>query len=356
MIRTIFLWPWSVLFGLILKLRHGLYDTEILKSEPGALPTLVLGNLTVGGTGKTPLTELLVLELEKILGEGHVGILSRGYGRQTKGFRWVSESDFASIVGDEPLMLRRKLPHVPVAVCENRLAGLRKMRDEEPDLQWVVCDDALQHRQLKPTIALLVLDSTQPIKKDRLLPLGRLRDLPSRMTHADGAIVTRLPFDASGTLEMALKEAGWPLHRVHFGTSMQAMPLRTWPDNQPAKNGLPGSPPAQRERILTVAGIARPERFMERLTERFQVVRREAHTDHKQFSEADVKRWKTILDSDRLHALITTKKDATRLEHLDTAEMDIRYEPIQAALIPQTPIQDWLASMLQQYELGKNSR
>ena len=350
MIRNALLWPWSVLYGLALRLRHLLYDIGALHSSPGALPTVVLGNLTVGGTGKTPLTELLVREMEQLIGPGSVGILSRGYGRKSKGFHWVDALDHAIDVGDEPLMLRRKMPHVAVAVCEDRLKGLLRMHQENPDLKWVICDDALQHRSLVPTVSMLVLDATQPVVKDRLLPLGRLRDLPSRMGHFDAAVVTRLEHHTEGALETALQEGGWPLHRVHFGTFMHPMPLLSFPQGTPAKNGASDASPSQRERILAVAGIARPLRFMDRLSERFQVVRREAFADHGTFSDKDIKRWRVIMESDRLQALVTTEKDATRLEGMDLEGLDIRYEPIQAQLIPQTPLQDWLKSQIKKHD------
>ena len=103
---------------------------------------------TVGGTGKTPLTGRLVLDLENILGKESVGILSRGYGRDTPGFQWVTPQSTSAEAGDEPVMLARKLPHAAVAVCEDRLQGLERMRDERPELRWVVCDGAFQHRAL----------------------------------------------------------------------------------------------------------------------------------------------------------------------------------------------------------------
>jgi tetraacyldisaccharide-1-P 4'-kinase len=131
---------------------------------------------------------------------------------------------------------------------------------------------------------------------------------------------------------------------------MHPMPLLTFPQGTPAKNGASDASPSQRERILAVAGIARPLRFMDRLSERFQVVRREAFADHGTFSDKDIKRWRVIMESDRLQALVTTEKDATRLEGMDLEGLDIRYEPIQARLIPQTPLQDWLKSQIKKHD------
>ena len=153
MFRRLMLRGLAFAFGAVVRLRHGLFDLGILPSRPGALKTIVLGNLTVGGTGKTPTTERIARDLQNIIGLKKIGILSRGYGRKTKGFHWVSSGMEAIECGDEPLLLCKNLPDVPVAVCENRLKGLRKMKADHPELEWVVCDAAFQHRRLKPTIS-----------------------------------------------------------------------------------------------------------------------------------------------------------------------------------------------------------
>ncbi len=344
-VRLILLGPLAALHGAVLMGRHALYDLGILPSTEGAIPTLVLGNLTVGGTGKTPMTERVVRDMESILGTGTVGVLSRGYGRKTRGYIWVKGDANAAEVGDEPLMLARKLPHAPIAVCENRLKGLQQMKAGHPDLKWVVCDDALQHRRLKPTLSLLLIDSTQPVHTDTLLPLGRLRDVRNRMRTADAVVVTRLSHDSTQIREAFAR--GLPDDRPVFGSRMQSEPLRSWPDDVPCKNGNPGESPDRRERILAVAGIARPERFMDRLAERFQVVRREAFADHKSFSAADFKRWSRIIEADRLHAVVTTEKDAMRLPKTGVDGVPIRYEPMKAEWSNSSHFQAWLAKQLQ---------
>lgn len=347
LLRTVGWFP-AQLHGLVLRMRHGLYDAGLLPSQAGALPTLVLGNLTVGGTGKTPLTERIVLDLERIVGRGSVGILSRGYGRSTRGFRWV-ELDSSSVdVGDEPLMLARKLPHAAVAVCEDRLAGLEAMRNDRPNLRWVVCDDAFQHRALKPTISLLLIDSTQPIHTDRLLPAGRLRDLKRRAHAADAIIVTRLDLPL-GDLRAAFAP-GFASEKPVFGSNMQRDPLRTWPGDAPCPNGNSLASPDQRERIIAVAGISRPERFMDRLAGRFQVVRREAFADHQAYTAKDFKRWKRIVEGDRLHALITTEKDVVRLPLGGIPGVAIRYEPMHAEWHDRHEVESWLKGQIDAHE------
>ena len=338
-------WLPAQLYGLVIRVRHRLYDVGILPSKEGALPTLVLGNLTVGGTGKTPLTERLVLDLEAVLGRGTVGILSRGYGRDTSGFQWVTPESTSAEAGDEPVMLARKLPHAAVAVCEDRLEGLERMRAEHPELRWVVCDDAFQHRALKPTLSMLLIDSTQPIASDRLLPAGRLRDVPERALAADAIIVTRLD-DVHGDLRAKYVPA-FPVNQPVFGTHMETDPLLAWPGDVPCANGDRNASPDRRERILAVAGISRPERFMDRLAERFQVVRREAFSDHQAFTTNDFKRWKRIVDSDRLHALVTTEKDVVRMPMDGIPGVAIRYEPMHAEWQEPEEVKAWLRQQIE---------
>ena len=338
-------WLPAQLYGFTIRVRHRLYDVGILPSKEGALPTLVLGNLTVGGTGKTPMTERLVLDLEAVLGKGVVGILSRGYGRDTSGFQWVTPESTSAEAGDEPVMLARKLPHAAVAVCEDRLEGLERMRDERPELRWVVCDDAFQHRALKPTLSMLLIDSTQPIASDRLLPAGRLRDVPERVMAADAIIVTRLD-EVHGDLRTTYAPS-FPGNKPVFGTHMETDPLLAWPGDVPCANGDENASPDRRERILAVAGISRPERFMDRLAERFQVVRREAFSDHQAFTENDFKRWKRIVDSDRLHALVTTEKDVVRMPIDGILGVAIRYEPMHAAWQEPIAVEAWLQKQIE---------
>lgn len=341
-------WLPSLLHGLALRVRHGMYDAGVLPSHPGALPTLVLGNLTVGGTGKTPMTERLILDMERITGKGTVGILSRGYGRRTVGFRWVEPTSSSPNVGDEPLMLARKLPHVAIAVCENRLDGLEVMRKDRPELRWVVCDDALQHRALQPTISMLLIDSTQPIHGDRLLPSGRLRDLKQRAHAADAVIVTRLDEPRTDLRAAFIPE--FNATKPVFGSRMVTDVLRTWPGDAPCPNGDSQASPDQRERILAVAGISRPDRFMDQLSERFQVVRREAFADHQAFTDKDFNRWKRIVDEDRLHALITTEKDVVRMPFEGIAGLPLRYEPMHAEWQAPEAVEAWLREQMEAHE------
>lgn len=284
--------PFAALHGAVLAVRHKLYDWGVLRSAPGALPTVALGNLTVGGTGKTPHAVWLVGELEALVGAGRVAILSRGYGRKTRGFREVAATDRAADAGDEPVMMKRQLPEVVVAVCEDRLTGLDQIHSRHPHISWVVLDDALQHRRLRPTVRLLIVDATAPLRGDHLLPAGRLRDLKSRAKAADAVIVSRdsdPPHDRQAL--------GIPAGLPTFSTSMRL-----------------AAPPAEGP-VFAIAGIARPDRFFNDLAPIYEITGTRAFPDHHPFTAADA-RWigsKCARDNARL---VTTEKDWVRLsEH-----------------------------------------
>jgi tetraacyldisaccharide 4'-kinase len=299
------------LHELALRLRHLCFDAGLFPSRRAALPTWVIGNITVGGTGKSPHVRLFVKELEEVVGKGNVGVLSRGYGRSTRGFTWVDLDSLATEVGDEPLMLKRQMPHVPVAACADRLAGVARMHLEQSGLRWVVLDDAFQHRRLKPDVSTVLLDATQPVAGDRLLPAGWLRDLQSSLRRADSALITRVTVGATDWKE----RSGWSGPGPIWATSMIEGALIPWsaaakqqPVPQPAVN------PSERARIIAVAGIARPERFIDGLARAYQIVRRESHPDHHRYSQSEVKRWIAAFDTDGIATIVTTEKDAARLE------------------------------------------
>ncbi len=328
--------PLALLYAGVVALRHWAYDRGWLPSRRGPLHTLVLGNLTVGGTGKTPHARLMVQELEALLGPGTVGLLSRGYGRRSRGFRWVRPGDSAAEVGDEPLLLRRMLPGIAVAVCEDRLAGLERMRAEAPALRWVVLDDALQHRRLRPDIGLLLLDDTQPVALDFPLPAGRLRDLPGSMARADAALLTRLPLPHTDAdpLARALARQGWPAARPYWGTSMQLhFPAPTTP---PAPPALP--------RAIALAGIARPERFFQALTPHFDLAATFAYRDHRPYTPADQHLWHKTAARTHCTLLVTTEKDAVRLSSLPpfSSDLVVLTIPMEATFHQPESFRNWL--------------
>ena len=159
-LKRLVLSPLTALYAVALVIRHFLYDSGVLNSRPGAIPTLVIGNIHVGGTGKTPhASAFLSILSEKLGGAHHVALLSRGYGRKTQGFRWVLEDSDWSDVGDEPSLLKSLHPLHSVAVCENRVMGIERIAKEKPEVKVIVLDDGLQHRALRPDLSVLLIDS-----------------------------------------------------------------------------------------------------------------------------------------------------------------------------------------------------
>ena len=179
-----------------LKIRHFLFDSEILKSKKYDIPIISIGNISMGGTGKTPHTELLIREL---MPKYKVAVLSRGYGRKSRGFRIVASTDKVSEVGDEPLQMKKKFDSVVVAVCEKRTKGVEALlalpEIERPTV--ILLDDAFQHRWISPTTNIVLIDYNGTRGKEFLFPMGNLRDLPEQIRRADIIIVTKCPGEIS---------------------------------------------------------------------------------------------------------------------------------------------------------------
>ena len=178
-------------YAIVLAVRNLFYDKGVLRSYPSALPSICVGNITVGGTGKTPAVEMLIRLYRD---SRRIAVVSRGYGRRTKGFRTVSVEDNYRDVGDEPLQIKRKFPDVTVVVDASRRRAVDALAAMSPDVRpdLVILDDAFQHRRLRPDFSIVLVSSTRPVFKDSLLPIGRLRDLPNQIRRADMVIVTKM--------------------------------------------------------------------------------------------------------------------------------------------------------------------
>lgn len=189
-----FLFPLSLLYGLITGIRNVLFDFGILPSYQSAIKTISIGNLSTGGSGKTPFTELLIRQL----GINHrIAVISRGYGRKTKGFFWVNPESDALKTGDEPLQIKRKFPDVLVAVCEKRSDAIRRIETDFPLVDLIILDDAFQHRYVKAHVSILLSVYTSPFWKDFVLPAGNLREWRNSYKRADYVVVTKCPMNLS---------------------------------------------------------------------------------------------------------------------------------------------------------------
>ena len=307
-LKRLVLSPLTALYAATLVIRHFLYDSGFLKSRSGAIPTLVIGNIHVGGTGKTPhASAFLSIVSEKLGGAQHVALLSRGYGRQTKGFRWVLEDSEWRDVGDEPLLLKSLHPLNTVAVCEDRILGIARISKEKPEVKVVVLDDGLQHRTLKPDLSVLLIDSERPLNMSSLLPGGDLRDLKSRASKFDVWIYTRCH---SEDMIPALAKNTSTQHVFSTYMSSASKALSTV-----KKESFKSDKP----RELAVSGIASPERFIDGLLDDWTVVRRQSYPDHYHFKHKDILDWVTCIRSEKLDGIVTTAKDAERIKPYTSA-------------------------------------
>ncbi|MAO46998.1 MAG: tetraacyldisaccharide 4'-kinase [Crocinitomicaceae bacterium] len=297
-LRRVLLFPLTALYAGAIALRHFLYNKGIFKSEKGALPTLVLGNLHAGGTGKTPHASYFLQVLSKKLGSpSKVALLSRGFMRRTSGLVWVDADGDWRDVGDEPALLKSLNPLNPMAVCENRRQGVKAIAEKHPEVEVVVLDDGLQHRSLIPHKSVVILDSDRPLSDEALLPAGNLRDFKSRLKGFNAIIISR----SSENLHQEMEKQGIPSNiQPVFSSQMKDATL----------------PHSGKPRILAISGIAEPERFMDRLAKEYSVVRRETYSDHYEYTEKDVQGWLASIRNEKLDSIVTTSKDAVKIRPL----------------------------------------
>ena len=194
MLKNLILWPLSVLYGLGVSIRNRLFNLGILKIREFDIPIICVGNITVGGTGKTPHTESLINELKN---DYRVACLSRGYKRKTSGFVLATENSTANDIGDEPMQIKNKFPEITVAVDADRVRGIKKLMQLPEKPEVIILDDGFQHRYVKADINIMLIDYNRPIYEDHLLPLGRLRESIHAKDRANYVIVTKCPANIS---------------------------------------------------------------------------------------------------------------------------------------------------------------
>lgn len=330
--------PISLLYGAVLWTRNRLYDAGLLKSTRGAVPTIVVGNLSLGGTGKTPHTMAILKNLDA---QGvKVALLSRGYGRKTKGFQWVEKDSVASQVGDEPLLIKKRLPHIPMAVCENRVDGIALLRKNCPDLEWIVLDDAFQHRRLKGDIYILLSEFGKPFFKDWTLPSGSLRDHIREWKRADFILATKSPHDIKMEEKTAWKSkaVGEESIPVYFSKVKYGQPVHVFDGSF-----LESKP----DESLGLAAIAHPQAFENHLKEQFSLKKFKSYPDHYLFNTADIALLKEEFDTftGPLKVVLTTEKDAARLrEHEELKNLPIYYIPIEIEVEESNGV-DWMTEL-----------
>ena len=313
--------PLSWLYGLGVRVRNALFDIGVLKSESFAVPVISVGNITVGGTGKTPHVEYLIGLLR---GKCGVAVLSRGYKRKTRGFVVADSKATALTVGDEPYQMKRKFPDVTVAVDRNRRNGIRQLTEGERGrkVDVVLLDDAFQHRYVKPGVNILLVDYHRLIIYDELLPAGRLREQLSGKDRADIVIVTKCPPDLKPMEFRVITKAMnlFPYQQLYF-TRLDYAPLR------PVFKGEARRREAldKADNVLLLTGIASPRQMMVDLRPQCREMVPLTFADHHAFTQADAERINSqfaALPKPRL--IVTTEKDAARLYGLDGLADEVR--------------------------------
>lgn len=303
------LFPFSLLYGFITWVRNKLYDFGILKSHTFDIPVLSVGNLEVGGSGKTPATEYLVKLLEP---KFSLATLSRGYGRITSGFRWVDASDNASLCGDEPLQIILNYPNVGVAVCEDRVRGVNLIKDTH-DL--VILDDAYQHRAIKPGLSILLFDFNRLNHPRFILPTGNYREFFGGRKRADILVVTKCPTTLLATEKKLIikKLKPYSHQKVIFSFIAYADDLK------PLTKGIDkisASSISQKTAVLLLTGIAKPQPLLDKIREKTPNITHHNYPDHHNFTSKNilklVNNFKAIKAEHKI--IITTQKDAIRLK------------------------------------------
>ncbi|WP_143306674.1 tetraacyldisaccharide 4'-kinase [Chitinophaga vietnamensis] len=303
------LYPFSLLYGLVMWIRNKLYDRGLLTAVEFDIPTIAAGNLSVGGTGKTPHVEYLIRLLKE---EYKVATLSRGYNRRTSGYILADEHSTAADIGDEPMQFHEKFPDIKVCVGEERMLAIPQLLGDEPETQVVLLDDAFQHRSIKPGMNILITDYKRRFTRDHVVPFGRLREGRKGYERAGCIIVSKCPPNLSLAEKEAIEKEIRPLpHQRLFFTTLQYGALYDMVSHEPV--ALPAN-----ATVLLACGIARPEPLLNELRTRYQEVFLLPFPDHYYYSEKDVAKIKKELNDLPGHEkmVITTEKDAVRLHLL----------------------------------------
>jgi tetraacyldisaccharide 4'-kinase len=302
--------PFSWIYGLVVWLRNQLFDIGVLKSKAYDIPIISVGNITVGGSGKTPHVEYLVRLLKK---HAKVAVLSRGYKRKSKGFVLADDSSDATDIGDEPYQMKRKFPDIYVAVDKNRRNGIEKLTDNSiaNNTDVIILDDAFQHRFVKPGINILLVDYHRLIIYDKLLPAGRLRESKDGKVRADIVIVTKCPTELKPMDYRVLTKAMnlYPYQSLLFSTLQYG-------DLQPMFGGEPRqlSTLKSDENVLLLTGIASPKQMILDLQPYTKNITSLSFGDHHRFTHKDYERINNTFESmPSPKVLVTTEKDAARI-------------------------------------------
>lgn len=306
--------PLSHLYGIGVRFRNQLFDWKLLSSESYPIPVICIGNLAVGGTGKTPHTEYIIRLLKD---DYRIAVLSRGYKRKTSGFILANEQSTSLEIGDEPYQIKHKFPDILVAVDADRREGISKLlalpKEQRPEV--VLLDDAFQHRYVTPSFSIVLTDYHRLFYNDKLLPAGRLREPANGIRRADMVIVTKCEEDMK-PIEYRIIEENMKLlahQSIHF-THIAYDELK--PVFAGQAKAIRRKEIRKDDELLALAGIATPDGFIKEVRKFSDKVTPLIFPDHHAFDKSDIRRIKNVFDKigSANKYILTTEKDAARLQ------------------------------------------
>lgn len=310
-----YLAPFSFLYGIGVSIRNKLFDWGILKSKQYPVPVICIGNLAVGGTGKTPHTEYLIRLLRK---KYRLAVLSRGYKRKTSGFILADEKSQSNDIGDEPYQIKMKFPDILVAVDSNRRRGIEKLLalSEETRPEVILLDDAFQHRYVSPSLSIILTDYNRLIYNDKLLPTGRLRESMSGLNRCDIVLITKCA-EGIKPIEYRIMEENMKLkaHQQLFFTQIGYNNIEpVFPEHA---SSIKLTELESDSAIIAISGIAAPELFLKEVERYSSNVCPLIFPDHHDFGKNDIKKIDTCFQeqTNKQVLLLTTEKDAARLKN-----------------------------------------
>lgn len=305
--------PLSKIYGFAVGVRNLMFKWHILKQREFPVPVVVVGNISAGGTGKTPHTEYVI---DLLRYKYHIGMLSRGYKRKTKGFVLATSRSTPLDIGDEPYQIYQKFGRdISVAVCEDRCTGIEELLRLDPRINLIVLDDAFQHRYVKPTVSIVLTEFNNPVFFDKLLPLGRLREPAKAIYRADMVVVTKCPPQLKAIEYRIFKNnlKLFPYQKLFFSRFNYTSLRPLFPDIR--KDAPHMSWLGQDDTVLVLSGIANPKPLVRYLKGFKASIKVKVFPDHHNFNRKDLdaitKRFNELEGKQKI--IVTTEKDAVRL-------------------------------------------
>ena len=341
--------PISLLYGCGVWLRNVFYDVGIWRSKTYPVRSIVIGNLAVGGSGKTPMTECLI---RWFANDYKIATLSRGYGRKTKGFRYVEADDIAIATGDEPLQFKRKFPNLTIAVCEDRRKGIETLLSKH---NLILLDDAYQHRRVAATCNILLFEYASLLGPIIPLPTGNFRDLLPQAKRAHIIVITKIPKDLSAkqrayVIRKLRKHSDAP---IYFASIAYGVPKALDTANDTL---ITSSVDLRNKQVILVTGIANPAPLLDYVSKQALFVSSIALPDHHLFTQADYNQilsTYTSLVAQGETIVVTTEKDAQRLATDSLVEIPSYYIPITFAFDDEDRIRQDVINILSRYSVNE---